>query len=109
MSFSENLRNELEYQGMQIKELAERTGLSINTLNKYRPGSFVTPTVENAMKIAKVLNVSLDYLATGKNFSLAKSEKPQIERISKKMRNFSDADLSAVEHIINSIEEKYKL
>ncbi len=71
MSFAENLRDELEYQGMQVKELAEKTGLSINTLNKYRPGSKVVPTIDNALKIARVLKVSLDYLATG-NFTAGK-------------------------------------
>ena len=65
MGFAENLRDELEYQGMQVKELAEKTGLSINTLNKYRPGSTVIPTIDNAHKIARALNVSLDYLAEG--------------------------------------------
>lgn len=106
MNFAENLRNELEYQGMQVKELAEKTGLSVNTLNKYRPGSIVTPTVDNALKIAKVLNVSLDFLATGKDFD-SRTDKTQIERIAKKIRYFSDSDLNAIESIINSIAEKY--
>ena len=72
MGFSENLRNELDYQGLQVKELSARTGISVNTLNKYRPGSSVVPTIDNALKIAQVLNVSLDYLATGSD---ARAEK----------------------------------
>ncbi len=107
MGFSENLRYELEYQGMQVKELAEKTGLSINTLNKYRPGSKVVPTVDNAAKIAKVLNISLDYLVTG-----IESEKPlvntvDVQAFTRKLRRFSKKDTQLVIELIDSIYEKY--
>lgn len=66
MGFSENLRNELDYQDMQLKELSQKTGISKNTLDKYLSGPKVQPGVENALKIAEVLNVSVEYLVTGK-------------------------------------------
>ncbi len=108
MSFAENLRDELEYQGMQVKELAEKTGLSINTLNKYRPGSKVVPTIDNALKIARVLKVSLDYLATG-NFTAGKyGGRNEILKISNKMRKFSDSDIRTVKSVVDALNEKYK-
>lgn len=108
MSFAENLRDELEYQGMQVKELAEKTGLSINTLNKYRPGSTVVPTIDNALKIAQVLNVSLDYLATGKFMAEKHGERKEILQISKRMRKFSDSDIRTVKSVVDSLSEKYR-
>ena len=66
MGFSENLRTEMEFQDIQIKELAQKTGISKNTLDKYLSGPKVQPGVENAVKIAQVLNVSVEYLVTGK-------------------------------------------
>ncbi len=109
MGFAENLRDELEYQGMQVKELAERTGLSINTLNKYRPGSTVVPTIDNALKIAKALHVSLDYLAMGRNATSISTEDSAImQMLAHKIHRFSPADYAAVIAIVDSIAEKYE-
>ena len=109
MRFAENLRDELEYQGMQVKELAERTGLSINTLNKYRPGSRVVPTIDNALKIAQVLHVSLDYLATGNVAAdaLDSAQTEAAQRLLQKIRRFSPADRATVPAVVDSIAEKY--
>lgn len=107
MGFAENLRDELEYQGMQVKELAEKTGLSINTLNKYRPGSTVVPTIDNALKIAQILNVSLDYLATGID-TKSENASRDIQKLVKKVRKFSAHDLETVKSVVNSIYEKYE-
>ena len=62
MSFAENVRAELEYQDIQVKELAQKTGISKNTLDKYLSGRKSEPGVENAVKIARVLGVSVEYL-----------------------------------------------
>lgn len=79
MGFSENLHNELEYQDIQIKELSKRTGISKNTIDKYLSGKKSQPNVQNAVIIAKALNVSVEYLVNGyneseKNDSLNKRE-----------------------------------
>lgn len=107
MGFAENLRDELEYQGMQVKELAEKTGLSINTLNKYRPGSTVVPTVDNAAKIAKTLNVSLDYLVTGTNSEVSAENAIDVQSLARKLRRFSQNDVQLVTALIDSMSEKY--
>ena len=101
MGFAENLRDELEYQGLQVKELAEKTGISINTLNKYRPGSKVVPTIDNALKIAQTLKVSLDYLATGKNedSKLENADFIQALNLAKDMRRFSARDKETVKAV----------
>lgn len=66
MSFAENVRFELNFQDMQVKELSDRTGISKNTLDKYLFGKTVQPGVENAVKIAQALGVSVEYLTLGK-------------------------------------------
>lgn len=33
MGFAENVKSELSYQGLQVKELAEKTGISKNTVS----------------------------------------------------------------------------
>ena len=66
MGFAENLKAELDYQDIQIKELSQKTGISKHTLDKYLFGSKVQPGVENAYKIAQTLGVSVEFLLTGK-------------------------------------------
>mgnify|MGYP002626634725 CR=1 FL=1 len=107
MGFSENLRNELDYQGLQVKELSARTGISVNTLNKYRPGSSVVPTIDNALKIAQVLNVSLDYLATGSDARAEKLEDVELVNVLRLMRSFSKSDREIVLSVIKALAEKY--
>lgn len=66
MSFKDNLKDELKYQDIRIKELSEKTQISIGTLNHYLAERNSEPTVENAVSIAQALNVSVEYLVTGK-------------------------------------------
>lgn len=65
MNFAENLREELKFQDMQIKQLAAKTGISKNTIDKYLSEKHVQPGVENAVKIAQVLGVTVEYLVNG--------------------------------------------
>jgi transcriptional regulator with XRE-family HTH domain len=66
MGFRENLKAELEYRGMLVKELAALSGISRHTLDNYLNVRRNIPTAENAVKIAQVLDVSVEYLVTGR-------------------------------------------
>lgn len=65
MSFKDNLRSELDYQGILIKELSRKTGISENTLKTYLRTESVEPKATNSVKIARALGVSVEYLVTG--------------------------------------------
>lgn len=67
MSFASNLRDTLDMRGMEIKQLASKTGISKNTIDNYLSGQKSLPNAENAVLIAKALNVSVEFLVTGKN------------------------------------------
>jgi len=69
MGFRENLKSELAYKGMLVKELAQKTGISRHTLDNYLNVREHTPTLEASVKIAKALGVSVEYLATGQDTS----------------------------------------
>ena len=69
MGFGENLHNELVFQDIQIKELSARTGIKKSTLDKYLSGNKSQPSVENAVKIAESLGVSVEYLVKGVEIS----------------------------------------
>ena len=65
MSFKENLKSELTYQGVLVKELAARTGISKRTIDNYLREKSSLPPVDVAVKIAEALNVSVEYLVNG--------------------------------------------
>ena len=65
MSFSENLKGELEYRGMPVKELAHKTGIPKQTIDKYLLSNGSMPPADKAVLIAGVLEVTVEYLVTG--------------------------------------------
>lgn len=104
MSFRENLRSELDFQDIQTKELAEKTGINKRTLDGYLAKNGNEPTVYNACKIAKALGVSVEWLADGCS---SEHESPFSDIINS-LSLFSKEDVSTVRAVINSIRGKYQ-
>lgn len=88
MGFRENLRNELDFQDLQTKELAQKTGINKRTLDGYLAKNGNEPTVGNAVKIAQVLGVSVEYLTTGKDSEFSGENLSQEMILFHKYRNF---------------------
>jgi transcriptional regulator with XRE-family HTH domain len=65
MGFRENLKSELLYQGMLVKELCIKTNINKHTISNYLSTNNYMPSAENAVKIAQALGVSVEYLVTG--------------------------------------------
>ena len=59
MGFKENLREEMEFQDIKPKELADKTGISVNTLRNYINAHDALPNIDSAVKIAKALNTTV--------------------------------------------------
>jgi len=100
MGFKENLKDELIYQDISTKELSAKTNISMNTLNHYLKTNGATPSVENAVKIARSLGVSVEYLVTGKNSKIADELPEKIITLTNKMRFLQETDLNLLEEII---------
>ena len=66
MAFRETLREEIVFQGISLKELADKADIHKRTIESYVDARGRMPTAENAVKIAKALNVTVEYLVTGK-------------------------------------------
>ena len=64
--FWNNVKNELDYLGLSQKELSARTGINLGTL-KNQICRNVIPDAVSAVKIAQVLNTTVEYLVTGNN------------------------------------------
>jgi transcriptional regulator with XRE-family HTH domain len=65
MGFRENLKSQLQYSGLLVKELAAKSGIKNKTIDSYLGVHSYKPSAEAAVKIARVLGVSVEYLVTG--------------------------------------------
>ena len=74
--FRNNLRNELNFQGITVKELSARTNIPIATLDCYLGSRATVPSIDAAFKIARALQVSVEYLVIGEE---ANAKNPQKE------------------------------
>ena len=73
MAFWDNVLAELEYKGMSNKALAEKVGIDASNIGRgIRFKS--SPSADTALKIAKVLNVSVEYLVTGRSPNIKNEE-----------------------------------
>lgn len=66
MGFKENLREEMDFQDIKPKELSDKTGISVNTLRNYINNHDALPNIDSAVKIAKVLNTTVEELVEGR-------------------------------------------
>jgi transcriptional regulator with XRE-family HTH domain len=73
MGFKENLKTELAYQGILIKELAEKSGISRRTIDNYLNAQNSMPLADVAVAIAKTLGVTVEQLVTGEDRSREKA------------------------------------
>lgn len=103
MGFRENLKDELKYQDMRVKELAEKTGVSKRAIDHYLAENYTEPSAETAVKIAKELGVSVEYLVTGKNSDIPDSIKPEIINLIRDMNHLPDKDISFVREMVKRL------
>ena len=102
MGFKENLKNELEYQGLLVKELSEKSGIKKQTLDNYLSTHNCIPHADVAVKIAKALNVSVEYLITGaETKSLSSDFSVEEKKLINAFRNLSDKKKQALLELLS--------
>ena len=107
MSFKENLKAELSYQDMLVKELAVKTGISRRTLDNYLRENPASPTAENAVKIAQVLGVTVEELVTGEK-SVAADSSQRTFLIFKESEHLEPSKQQIVLDVISSLKKNLK-
>ncbi|MDR0455073.1 MAG: helix-turn-helix domain-containing protein [Treponema sp.] len=102
MGFKENLKIELSYQDIKVKELAARTGISKHTLDNYLNVREYMPSADVAVKIADTLGVSVEYLVTGEDVREKKIfMDPEIRTL---VQNFKQLDTGDRKMILSIIQ-----
>jgi transcriptional regulator with XRE-family HTH domain len=106
MGFKENLRDEISYQGLMIKEVAGKAGLTPGTMSNYLKENSSIPSADIAVKIAKALNVAVEYLVSGKEITPSATQQiysSEVRKYADKMMNMSKEELFLVESLIDAI------
>ena len=98
MGFKERLRDEIEYRGLLVKEVSAAVGISNSTFLSYIDSRGVLPNVETAVKIAKYLGVTVEYLVDG--ISEIQQNQEQSFYSAKKQLNESYDKLSSHDKLI---------
>jgi transcriptional regulator with XRE-family HTH domain len=103
MGFRENLKQELSFNGMLVKELAAATGIPKRALDTYLLSTNASiPPADTAVKIAHALGVSVEYLVTGEETSLP----VDIRLMVRNLQRLGEKDRKVVAILINALFEK---
>jgi transcriptional regulator with XRE-family HTH domain len=66
LGFSDRLRSEIEYAGLNQKDFAAKAGIKKRALDGYLGVQKSMPPADIAVKIASALGLSVEYLVTGR-------------------------------------------
>jgi len=65
--FRKTLREELDYQGLTVKELAAKSEVAKGALDSYLGKQASMPPADTAVQIASALGVTVEYLVNGQD------------------------------------------
>jgi transcriptional regulator with XRE-family HTH domain len=115
MAFKDNLKAELAYKGMLVKELSAVTGINKHTLDNYLNVNQYMPSAENAVLIARALGVTVEYLITGEvmftggeNEVIFSTLPPDVRSMTKIYRELDTANRDTVLHLAKHLQERQK-
>ena len=72
-TFRKTLRDELDYQGLTVKELAAKASVAKGALDSYLGKQASMPPADTAVRIAAALGVTVEYLVNGQDDSREKT------------------------------------
>jgi transcriptional regulator with XRE-family HTH domain len=99
MGFRENLKDELSYKGILVKELAAISGVNKRSIDSYLLENGSIPSAEAAVKIARALEVTVEYLVTGREIrreSALASLNPELRKIILAIGHLSESEQKIV-------------
>jgi len=107
MGFKENLKSELAYSGMLVKDLATLSGVNKRTIDNYLNTHNCIPSADAAVRIAAALGVTVEYLITGhekRKFSSSQQD-PSARVVLKNLEDLNKRDRKIVLNLIKYLKE----
>lgn len=91
---------QIEFCGLLDKEVAAKAGITKRAIDSYVGSEACMPSAEVAVKLAKVLNTTVEYLVTGENPDnssgnntfLQELQNPQLKQLIKNYTKLSERD-----------------
>lgn len=102
MSFSDNLREILDIRDIEVKELAAGTGISRNTIDNYLSGQKSLPNAENAVKIAKYIGTTVEFLVLG-DINQKLSISSDLTELLHDLKRLKKSDFDSIRCIVKSL------
>ncbi len=91
-SFKENLRSELDYQDITIKELSSMTGIPYRTIENYLSARASIPPADYAVQIARALKTTVEDLVFGKAKTQTKKSENDAQKTQRLFSKLSKDD-----------------
>lgn len=107
MDFRSRLREEIENSGLLDKEVAARANITKCAIDTYVGGRGCIPSADVAVRLAQVLNTTVEYLVTGTSPIQKMTNDKEIKNIISKLPHFSQKDLSIISSVVAGLDEKY--
>ena len=112
MSFNENLKEAMYCKNLTTIQLADLTDINSGTISNYLKTKGSMPPVDKALKLAKALDVSVDFLVNGfdsKTESSMQQKSPftiEVFKIAQKMNGLDKDELEIITNLIDFIKKK---
>ncbi len=104
--FKHTLRSELDFQDIKVKELSIKTGISARTLEGYLSSRGSIPPADVAVKIAQALNISVEYLVTGKpSYNVSNQKNKRLNSMEEKISNLPIEKKMMIRNFIEMLDE----
>ena len=107
MGFKENLKAELAFKNILIKELASISGVNRRTIDNYLREDGSIPSADAAVHIANALGVTVEYLITGNEQKERNSSAPFPDSrvVMKNLEALNKRDRKIVLSLIKSLKD----
>ena len=107
MGFRENLKAELAYKDILVKELAVLSGINRRSIDNYLRADGSQPSADAAVRIARALGVTVEYLITGNELQEQNTFPllPDARVILKSIESLNKRDRKIVYGLVKSLRE----
>lgn len=105
MSFWKNVEAEREYRNISRKELATRADFAVSGISLGLSHDSV-PSADVAVRIANVLNVSVEYLVSGGEDSGGEKLSPQVAHLLESAKSLSLFDIETVQLLVDRLRKR---
>jgi transcriptional regulator with XRE-family HTH domain len=109
MSFKENLKAEIAYKNILVKELAALSGVKKRSIDNYLRENGSIPSVDAAVNIARALGVSVEYLVTGYEYRQKPAlfvDTPEMRLLALSFQKLDKEDRKIVLNLIKCLKER---